>query len=121
VLMMLGIIYGENIAQHPYWGPFFTLSGTELTWALIIYGFIASVLPVWLLLAPRDYLSTFLKIGVIAALAVGILFAIPEMKLPAITKFIDGTGPVFAGSIFPFLFITIACGAISGFHALVSS
>ena len=121
VLMMLGIIYGENIAQHPYWGPFFTLSGTELTWALIIYGFIASVLPVWLLLAPRDYLSTFLKIGVIAGLAVGILFAMPEMKLPAITKFIDGTGPVFAGSMFPFLFITIACGAISGFHALVSS
>lgn len=102
-------------------GPFFTLSGTELTWALIIYGFIASVLPVWLLLAPRDYLSTFLKIGVIAGLAVGILFAMPEMKLPAITKFIDGTGPVFAGSMFPFLFITIACGAISGFHALVSS
>ncbi|HAA06490.1 MAG TPA: carbon starvation protein A, partial [Acinetobacter schindleri] len=105
VLMMLGIIYGETIAQHPYWGPFFTLSGTELTWALIIYGFIASVLPVWLLLAPRDYLSTFLKIGVIAGLAIGILFAMPEMKLPAITKFIDGTGPVFAGSMFPFLFI----------------
>lgn len=121
VLMMLGIIYGENIAQHPYWGPLFTLSGTELTWALIIYGFIASVLPVWLLLAPRDYLSTFLKIGVIAGLAIGIVFALPEMKLPAITQFVDGTGPVFAGSLFPFLFITIACGAISGFHALVSS
>ncbi|ANF81516.1 carbon starvation protein A [Acinetobacter sp. NCu2D-2] len=121
VLMMLGIIYGENIAQHPYWGPFFTLTGTELTWALIIYGFIASVLPVWLLLAPRDYLSTFLKIGVIAGLALGIVFAMPEMQLPALTKFVDGTGPVFAGSMFPFLFITIACGAISGFHALVSS
>ena len=121
VLMMLGIIYGENIAQHPFWGPLFTLSGTELTWCLIAYGFIASVLPVWLLLAPRDYLSTFLKIGVIAGLAVGIVFAMPEMKMPAVTHFIDGTGPVFAGSLFPFLFITIACGAISGFHALVSS
>jgi carbon starvation protein len=121
VLMMLGIVYGENIAQHPYWGPFFTLTGTELTWALIIYGFVASVLPVWLLLAPRDYLSTFLKIGVIAGLAVGIVFAMPEMKMPALTQFVDGTGPVFAGSMFPFLFITIACGAISGFHALVSS
>ena len=121
VLMMLGIVYGENIAQHPYWGAFFTLSGTQLTWALIIYGFVASALPVWLLLAPRDYLSTFLKICVIAGLAVGIIFAMPEMKLPAFTQFIDGTGPVFAGSMFPFLFITIACGAISGFHALVSS
>ena len=121
VLMMLGIIYGENIAQHPYWGQLFTLSGTQLTWALIIYGFIASVLPVWLLLAPRDYLSTFLKIGVIAGLAIGIIFAMPELKMPAITQFVDGTGPVFSGSMFPFLFITIACGAISGFHALVSS
>lgn len=121
VLMMMGIIYGENVAQHPFWGPLFTLSGTELTWCLIAYGFIASVLPVWLLLAPRDYLSTFLKIGVIAGLAVGIVFAMPEMKMPAVTHFIDGTGPVFAGSLFPFLFITIACGAISGFHALVSS
>ncbi|ALH95580.1 carbon starvation CstA family protein [Acinetobacter equi] len=121
VLMMAGIIYGGDVAQHPYWGPFFTLSGTELTWWLIGYGFVASVLPVWLLLAPRDYLSTFLKIGVIAGLAIGILFAMPEMKMPAITQFVDGTGPVFAGSLFPFLFITIACGAISGFHALVSS
>ena len=121
ILMMLAIVYGGNVAQHPYWGPFFTLTGTELTWALIIYGFVASVLPVWLLLAPRDYLSTFLKIGVILGLAVGIVFAMPEMKLPAITQFVDGTGPVFSGSLFPFLFITIACGAISGFHALVSS
>ena len=121
VLMMLAIIYGGDVAQHPYCGPFFTLTGTELTWCLIISGFVASVLPVWLLLAPRDYLSTFLKIGVILGLAVGIIFVMPEMKLPAITKFIDGTGPVFSGSLFPFLFITIACGAISGFHALVSS
>ncbi|WP_214647332.1 carbon starvation CstA family protein [Acinetobacter sp. ANC 5414] len=121
VLMMLAIVYGGNVAADPYWGPIFTLSGTQLTWCLITYGFVASVLPVWLLLAPRDYLSTFLKIGVIAGLAVGIMVALPEMKMPAVTHFIDGTGPVFAGSMFPFLFITIACGAISGFHALVSS
>ncbi len=121
VLMMLAIVYGGNVAADPYWGPIFTLSGTQLTWCLIVYGFVASVLPVWLLLAPRDYLSTFLKIGVIAGLAVGIMVALPEMKMPAVTHFIDGTGPVFAGSMFPFLFITIACGAISGFHALVSS
>jgi len=121
VLMMAAIVYGGNVAADPYWGPFFTLTGTQLTWALIIYGFVASVLPVWLLLAPRDYLSTFLKIGVIAGLAVGIMVAMPMLKMPAVTHFIDGTGPVFAGSMFPFLFITIACGAISGFHALVSS
>lgn len=121
VLMMAAIIYGGDVAQHPYWGPFFTLKGTSLTWVLVIYGFIASVLPVWLLLAPRDYLSTFLKIGVIVGLAIGIVFAMPEMKMPAVTKFIDGSGPVFSGAMFPFLFITIACGAISGFHALVSS
>ncbi|MFZ4835453.1 carbon starvation CstA family protein [Rouxiella sp. Mn2063] len=121
VLMMLAIIYGGNIAAHPYWGPFFTLHGTTLTWVLVIYGFIASVLPVWLLLAPRDYLSTFLKIGVIVGLAIGIVFAMPEMKMPAVTRFIDGSGPVFSGGLFPFLFITIACGSISGFHALVAS
>lgn len=121
VLMMLAIVYGENIAQSPTWGPLFTLTGVQLTWGLIGYGFVASVLPVWLLLAPRDYLSTFLKIGVIAGLAVGIVFAAPELKMPAVSRFIDGSGPVFSGSLFPFLFITIACGAISGFHALVSS
>ena len=121
VLMMAAIVYGGDIAAHPYWGPFFTLTGTQLTWALIIYGFIASVLPVWLLLAPRDYLSTFLKIGVIAGLAIGIMVAMPMLKMPAVTHFVDGTGPVFSGSMFPFLFITIACGAISGFHALVAS
>ncbi|WP_336940491.1 carbon starvation CstA family protein [Acinetobacter pittii] len=121
VLMMLAIVYGGHVAADPYWGEFFTLTGTQLTWCLIIYGFIASVLPVWLLLAPRDYLSTFLKIGVILGLAVGIVIALPELKMPAVTHFIDGTGPVFSGSLFPFLFITIACGAISGFHALVSS
>ncbi|MCU4501681.1 carbon starvation protein A [Acinetobacter sp. WU_MDCI_Abxe161] len=121
VLMMLAIVYGGHVAADPYWGEFFTLTGTQLTWCLIIYGFIASVLPVWLLLAPRDYLSTFLKIGVILGLAIGIVIALPELKMPAVTHFIDGTGPVFSGSLFPFLFITIACGAISGFHALVSS
>lgn len=121
VLMMMAIVYGGDISVHPYWGPFFTLQGTTLTWALVIYGFVASVLPVWLLLAPRDYLSTFLKIGVIVGLAVGIVFATPELKMPSVTRFIDGSGPVFSGSLFPFLFITIACGAISGFHALVSS
>lgn len=121
VLMMAAIIYGGDIAQHPYWGPFFTLKATSLTWVLVIYGFVASVLPVWLLLAPRDYLSTFLKIGVIVGLAVGIVFAMPEMKMPAVSRFINGSGPVFSGALFPFLFITIACGAISGFHALVSS
>ncbi|QZQ52135.1 carbon starvation protein A [Erwinia persicina] len=121
VLMMAAIVYGGDIALHPYWGPFFTLKGTTLTLVLVIYGFVASVLPVWLLLAPRDYLSTFLKIGVIVGLAIGIVFAMPEMKMPAVTQFIDGSGPVFSGGLFPFLFITIACGAISGFHALVSS
>ncbi|MFW6573005.1 carbon starvation CstA family protein [Acinetobacter baumannii] len=121
VLMMLAIVYGGHVAADPYWSEFFTLTGTQLTWCLIIYGFIASVLPVWLLLAPRDYLSTFLKIGVILGLAVGIVIALPDLKMPAVTHFIDGTGPVFSGSLFPFLFITIACGAISGFHALVSS
>ena len=121
VLMMMAIVYGGQVAADPYWEPFFTLTGTQLTWCLIIYGFIASVLPVWLLLAPSDYLSTFLKIGVIAGLAVGIMVAMPMLKMPSVTHFIDGTGPVFSGSLFPFLFITIACGAISGFHALVSS
>ncbi|WP_028450827.1 MULTISPECIES: carbon starvation CstA family protein [Chitinibacter] len=121
VLMMAAIIFGGDIAADPYWGPLFTLTGPQLTVALVIYGFVASALPVWLLLAPRDYLSTFLKIGVIAGLAVGIVFAAPELKMPAVTRFIDGSGPVFSGSLFPFLFITIACGAISGFHALVSS
>jgi pyruvate/proton symporter len=88
---------------------------------LIGYGFVAAVLPVWLVLAPRDYLSTFLKIGTIVALAIGILVTMPELKMPALTQFIDGTGPVWKGGLFPFLFITIACGAVSGFHALISS
>src|SRR5512134_2922960 len=121
VLLMLGIVYGEDVAASPTWGPFFTISGPNLALMLIGYGFVASVLPVWLLLAPRDYLSTFLKIGTIAALAFGIILVQPELQMPVLTKFIDGTGPVFSGALFPFLFITIACGAVSGFHALISS
>ncbi len=121
VLLMASIVFGGSVAADPYWGPAFTFTGTQLTWMLLAYGVVASVLPVWLLLAPRDYLSTFLKIGAIAALAIGILIVAPELKMPAITKFVDGTGPVWSGSLFPFLFITIACGAVSGFHALISS
>jgi carbon starvation protein len=119
--LMLAIVLGEDVASSPTWGPAFTFSGEALALMLIGYGFIASVLPVWLLLAPRDYLSTFLKIGTILGLAIGILVVQPDLRMPAVTKFIDGTGPVFAGNLFPFLFITIACGAVSGFHSLVSS
>ena len=121
VLLMLSIVYGENVARSELLAPWFTLDGKALAWALMIYGFIAAVLPVWLLLAPRDYLSTFLKIGTIVGLALGIVIVAPHLQMPAVTQFIDGTGPVFAGNLFPFLFITIACGAISGFHSLVSS
>lgn len=99
----------------------FTFSGETIAIMLIVYGFIASALPVWMLLAPRDYLSTFLKVGTIVGLAIGILIVAPDLQMPAVSKFIDGTGPVFSGNLFPFLFITIACGAVSGFHALVSS
>ena len=109
------------MALSPTLAPMFTHGGLTIAWGLMIYGFIASVLPVWLLLAPRDYLSTFMKIGTIVLLAVGILIVRPPLQMPALTRFIDGTGPVFAGKLFPFAFITIACGAISGFHALVSS
>ncbi|CDG84398.1 carbon starvation CstA family protein [Janthinobacterium agaricidamnosum] len=121
VLLMLAIIGGQYVQESPLFGPMFTFTGTELTWMLIGYGFVASVLPVWLLLAPRDYLSTFLKIGTILALAIGIIFVAPYLKMPAMTKFIDGSGPVWSGNLFPFLFITIACGAVSGFHALIAS
>ncbi|WP_019122198.1 carbon starvation CstA family protein [Brevibacillus massiliensis] len=121
VLLLLSLYWGQAVAASPTWGPAFTFTGTQLAWMIIIYGFVASVLPVWLLLAPRDYLSSFLKIGTIAILAVGIILTLPPMHMPAITRFVDGSGPVFTGKLFPFLFITIACGAISGFHALVSS
>ncbi|MEQ1717355.1 MAG: carbon starvation CstA family protein [Hyphomicrobium sp.] len=120
-LLMGSIFYGQHVAEDPALAAMFTFTGEQLSMMLIVYGFIASVLPVWLLLAPRDYLSTFLKIGTILGLAIGILIVQPDLKMPAVTKFIDGTGPVFTGALFPFLFITIACGAVSGFHALVSS
>ncbi len=121
VLLMLAIVGGQYVQEHEALAPMFMFTGTELTWMLIGYGFVASVLPVWLLLAPRDYLSTFLKIGTIVALAVGIIVVAPMLQMPSLTKFIDGTGPVWSGNLFPFLFITIACGAVSGFHALISS
>ena len=121
VLMMLAVILGQQVAASPTWGPIFTLSEVQVTWVLIVYGIIAAVLPVWLLLAPRGYLSTFMKIGVIVLLAVGLVIARPLLQMPATTKFISGGGPVWAGTVFPFLFITIACGAVSGFHALISS
>lgn len=120
ILLMCAIVFGEDVA-HSSFGQLFDLDGTQLTWAIMIYGFVAAVLPVWLLLTPRDYLSTFLKIGTIVALAIGIVIVGPTLQMPAITKFVDGTGPVFSGNLFPFLFITIACGAVSGFHALISS
>jgi carbon starvation protein len=121
VLLMLALVGGQSVAENPTLAAMFTFKGEAIAIMMIIYGFIASVLPVWLLLAPRDYLSTFLKIGTIAGLAVGILAVAPNLSMPAVTKFIDGSGPVFSGNLFPFLFITIACGAVSGFHALISS
>ncbi|MBC3413111.1 carbon starvation protein A [Pseudomonas sp. SWRI107] len=121
VLLLLSIWLGGQIAADPVWGPAFTFTGVQITWMLVGYGFVAAVLPVWLVLAPRDYLSTFLKIGTIVGLAIGILIIAPELKMPALTQFTDGTGPVWKGTLFPFLFITIACGAVSGFHALISS
>jgi len=121
VLLVLALVYGERVAQNAVLGPVFDLSGTTIAYLLIGYGFVASVIPVWLLLAPRDYLSTFLKIGTIAALAIGIVVVMPDLLMPAVSRFADGSGPVFAGNVFPFLFITIACGSVSGFHALISS
>ena len=120
-LLLLALVGGQWVSQSPTWGPAFTWSGTSLSWAVMVYGFIASVLPVWLLLAPRDYLSAFMKVGTIMILGIAIMFVMPPLRMPAVTQFIDGTGPVFAGKLFPFAFITIACGAVSGFHALVSS
>ncbi|SDD25198.1 carbon starvation protein [Pseudomonas guariconensis] len=121
VLLLLSIWLGGQVAADPVWGRAFTFTGVQITWMLVGYGFVAAVLPVWLVLAPRDYLSTFLKIGTIVGLAIGILIIAPELKMPALTQFTDGTGPVWKGTLFPFLFITIACGAVSGFHALISS
>lgn len=121
ILLLLSLIFGRYIGQHPGLSAIFNLSGETIAILMIIYGFVAAVLPVWLLLAPRDYLSTFLKIGTIAGLAIGIFITMPSLEMPAVTEFINGTGPVFSGNLFPFLFITIACGAVSGFHALISS
>jgi carbon starvation protein len=121
LLVLLSIFGGQWVSHSPVFAPMFTMTGVALAIAIIIYGFLASALPVWLLLAPRDYLSTFVKLGVVLLLAIGILFVRPDLQLPPLTRFVDGTGPIFAGKIFPFCFITIACGAISGFHALISS
>lgn len=121
VLLAGALIGGRWVDQHPVLAGLFTLNATQLAWSIILYGFAASVIPVWLLLAPRDYLSTFVKLGTIAALAIGIVIMMPTIELPALTRFVDGSGPIFAGKVFPFCFITIACGAISGFHSLISS
>ena len=120
-LVMFAVVAGQWVARSPEWAPVFTLTGPALALVVIVYGFAASALPVWLLLAPRDYLSAFIKVGVVLALAAGILLVRPTIQMPPLTRFIDGSGPVFAGALFPFCFITIACGAVSGFHALISS
>ena len=121
VLLLASIWAGHYVNLSPALAAFFDFDAKSLAWLLIGYGFFASVLPVWLLLAPRDYLSTFLKIGTIALLALAIFLAAPTLQMPAVTKFIDGTGPVFQGNLFPFLFITIACGAVSGWHSIIAS
>ena len=121
VLVLASIFAGQAVSNSAALAPWFTLSALALAGSIILYGFFASALPVWLLLAPRDYLSTFVKLGVVLMLGLGVMLARPELELPAFTRFVDGTGPIFAGKIFPFCFITIACGAISGFHALISS
>jgi len=121
VLLLAALLYGQTVAQTPALAAYFTLSGPALALIIIGYGFFASVLPVWLLLAPRDYLSTFMKVGTVLLLALAIIIVRPYLQMPSVTKFVDGTGPVWAGSLFPFLFITIACGAVSGWHSLISS
>jgi len=119
--LLAAVFLGKFVHESPAWSEFFKLKGTTLAWWMIGYGFLASILPVWLLLAPRDYLSTFMKIGTVVVLAVAVVVIAPMLKMPALTKFIDGTGPVLAGPVFPFCFITIACAAVSGFHSLISS
>jgi Carbon starvation protein, predicted membrane protein len=121
VLLLLAVWGGKLVHENAFWSKVLGLSEMNLAWSIIIYGLAASVLPVWLLLAPRDYLSTFMKLGTIAALALGILVLLPNLEMPALTQFVDGSGPVVAGKVFPFCFITIACGAISGFHTLIAS
>jgi carbon starvation protein len=120
-LLLLAVWGGKLVHENEAWAKAFTLTGPQLAWCIIAYGVAASALPVWLLLAPRDYLSTFMKLGTIGALALGIFFVLPTMQMPPISKFVDGTGPIVPGSVFPFCFITIACGAISGFHSLIAS
>lgn len=120
-LLLLAVVGGGWIDQSEALRGYFDMEGLTLAWFVIGYGFLAAVLPVWLLLAPRDYLSTFMKLGTVILLAIAIVILRPEVKMPALTQFIDGTGPIFAGTLFPFAFIVIACGAISGFHALISS
>ena len=120
-LVLFAVVAGRWVGESAVLRPFFDLDKKSLALALVIYGFVASVLPVWLLLAPRDYLSAFVKLGTVALLAIGLAIAQPPVQLPALTRFVDGSGPVFAGPVFPFCFITIACGAISGFHALIAS
>ena len=121
LLLLLSVYYGRYFHEVPALSHLLTFDATTLAWGVILYGLCASILPVWLLLAPRDYLSTFMKLGTIAALAIGILVVLPPLKMPPITRFVDGSGPVFSGKIFPFCFVTIACGAISGFHSLIAS
>jgi carbon starvation protein CstA len=121
VLLLAALVYGRTVSETPELAAWFNLSGPTLAVIIIGYGFVASVLPVWLLLAPRDYLSTFLKVGTIALLAIGIMIVRPDLQMDPVTRFIDGTGPAWAGSVFPFLFITIACGSVSGWHALIAS
>ena len=120
-LLLVCVVGGGWVDHNESLRGMFDWSGESVAWFVMIYGFAAATLPVWLLLAPRDYLSTFLKLGVVFLLAISILVMAPDMQMPALTQFIDGTGPIFGGTLFPFVFITIACGAISGFHSLVSS
>ena len=120
-LLLLAVWGGKLVYENSHWSQVFGLRDITLAWAIIVYGLAASVLPVWLLLAPRDYLSTFMKLGTIFALAIGILLVLPDLKMAALTRFTDGSGLFLAGKVFPFCFITIACGAISGFHTLIAS
>ncbi len=121
VLLLLSVYAGKFVYENAAWSHAFTLTAPQLAWCVIVYGLAASILPVWMLLAPRDYLSTFMKLGTIGALALGIFAVMPPVQMPAISRFVDGSGPIFAGKVFPFCFITIACGAISGFHSLIAS
>ena len=121
ILLLISVVGGRFIDEHETLRLLFNHEGLTLAWWVMAYGFAAAILPVWLLLAPRDYLSTYMKLGTITLLAVAIIMLQPSIKMPAITQFVDGSGPIFGGKLFPFVFITIACGAISGFHALIAS